>query len=716
MKKIKMIMTVIGVLLLTGLFVISCSDNDPSQQNEENEFAGKILILQAYGSSDSAAGATHSFIELYNITDTAINLNGLFIYYAAGERGSDVTEDNAWEQLALTGTIPAKGSFLILGPKQNNTPPGTTGASRYQIEDNYGDINDLFFKLSNRSFKAALIKGSVNLTNIANPFDIDGNGTKIKGYVDMVGAVNDPSHATYPDNIFGFETAPARCSASEAVRRKNLIDTDNNQNDFERIRYAVGGISDDLLELRKPRNAKDKPSGWNPFPSEEIENPTVTGDKSEYAGKLLILQAGAATDGAITRSFVELYNNTDAAIDLNTFSLQYGTTGTDWTVINLTGSVPAKSSYLIRGPLGTTHEDNRLYIENADQTVDTFILSNNGFKVALMGNQNKLTVENPFAMTGGTAADYIDLLGAYNNNASSVDAFETTVFTSISKQAAARRKSLTDSDNNQTDFERIDYRTSSGVSDTKFAQVKPRYSEDGEWEPIPEINTDWPTGTPKLMILQANTFGNANNSTDGSGFPRSLVELYNNTNVTIDLTADNYYLHIGNATNWTYAIKLTGSIPAKCSFLIVDNTIPEVTGGSGNMNATPRAPLPVADQSYNFIISNDGFKIALLRNQAALSVDNPFTEAGLSSDYIDMLGVGTAAQNTNGYETARFANQGRPQVPRRINLDDTDNNSEDFKSVDYRNTNPISNEALLKVWPRNSAAGKWNPMTGDLVE
>ena len=487
MKKVYFLVLAIIMLLSVSLFLISC-DGNPKDNGDDGDqsvsAAGKVLILQAYASSSGAAGATHSFVELYNKAEEAIKLDGIFLYFANGHTDG-VGTDSQWDRVELKGTIPAKGSFLITGPKQNDT-------GRLKLSDNYEDINDPYLELSNRSFKVALIKGNVDLNtkNILNPFDTDGNGTKVNGYIDMVGAINDPAK----DAILGFETAPARCSASEAVRRKNLTDTDNNQGvsnefpdgtgDFDSIRYALdAGISDELLELRKPRNSTITANGWDPFATLSSENPTIVGSTSEYAGKLLILQAGAATDGAITRSFVELYNTTGSPINLNTFSLQYGGTGSDWKVINLTGTIPAKGSYLIRGPLGTTSADSRLYIENADQTEDAFVLSNNGFKVALMENQYKLTVDNPFAMTGGTAAKYVDMLGAYNNNAASVDAFEAAVFTPISKQAAARRKSLTDTDNNLSDFERIDYRTS-GINDIKFAQVKPRYSEYGEWNPI----------------------------------------------------------------------------------------------------------------------------------------------------------------------------------------------------------------------------------------
>jgi hypothetical protein len=204
------------------------------------------------------------------------------------------------------------------------------------------------------------------------------------------------------------------------------------------------------------------------------------------------------------------------------------------------------------------------------------------------------------------------------------------------------------------------------------------------------------------MILQANTYGNNNGG--AAGFAKSLVELYNNTDAAIDLNAGNYYLHIGTATAWTNQIKLTGTIPSKCSYLIV-------TTNAGEVNATPRAALPAADQQADFVIANTNFKIALLKNQSSvLSVDNPFGEASLSSDYVDMLGTGTA----NGCEK-EAASASRPQCPRRISLEDTDNNKTDFAQADYRGytgSNGMADTELYKFWPRNSAAGAWNPKTG----
>jgi hypothetical protein len=448
-----------------------------------NLIEGTLLILQAFGTGGGAQnGVNRSFVELYNGTNQAIDLGEYSLYFANGTRGlPKATQDGPWSKINLSGSIPALGSYLILGPDNGGA------STRYTIAAGYGDINNNSFILGNRSFKVALVKSTTVLTDaIQNPFDIDGNGAKVAGYIDMVGAANDISNATNPDQILGFETAPSRNSGSEAVRRKNLIDTNNNSTDFIAARYASGGLTDEEVEARRPRNSSD--GAWNPFTA-----------------------------------------------------------------------------------------------------------------------------------------------------------------------------------------------------------------------PLPP-----PAGTEMLMILQANNRGN-----DNGGFPKSLVELYNNTNVAINLDTGNYYLHIGsNGTpGWTHAIKLTGTVPARSSYLVVTNNSGDFNPDIGAQTHNPPIPsLPVADQEADFVIANTNFKVAVFKNQSAiLTIANPFGDASLSLDYVDMLGAG----NATGFETAT-ATSSRPQIARRTSLTDTNNNSNDFGQYDTRSANWATNEPnISKYWPRNSDAGPWNPITGE---
>jgi len=223
---------------------------------------------------------------------------------------------------------------------------------------------------------------------------------------------------------------------------------------------------------------------------------TDPGHEGPYAGRLLIFQVGPSNVGgvgAIGRSFIELYNNTDADIILtNRFSLQYarGTSAAHpdfvaadgWGVIELYGTIPAGGSFLVVGDIASP--TGRLQITSYDMFVEGFQLSNRTFKVALMSNQEPLTVSNPFLISGGAVADgFVDLLGARNADnldEDQIDAYETAPSLTISRQASARRNSLIDSNNNSVDFRRRHF---GNLSQSDFDHSRPRYSGDGAWVP-----------------------------------------------------------------------------------------------------------------------------------------------------------------------------------------------------------------------------------------
>jgi hypothetical protein len=445
------------------------------QPGTQDSLAGKLLILQAYGSSSDAAGISHSFVELYNNTNTEIPLSGITMYYADGTRGLPKQDkDEDWKTIALTGSIPAKTSYLILGPKQN-----TTG--RYQIPENSGNINNSGFTLGNRSFKVALIRNT-NPLIAQNPFNM-GSGAKAAGYIDMVGAANDPTHATNPDQILGFETAAARNSASVSVRRLSLNDTDNNSVDFESADYRTSGMTAEVLEVKRPKNIAY--GEWDPFAAPEPPVPPVS-----TGNTLLIFQVGAAGNtNNVSHSFVELYNAGTETVNLSTYSIQFATgvstsAGADgaWTRINLTGSIPPRTSYLILGENRNTTGTAKLNFTNNSGDVNNSIrISNDAAKVVLMSNQTTLTVQNPFNTDGnGTKAPgYVDMVGGQNTYF--IHGYETASGGTLTAQQTLRRTSIVDTDNNASDFESVHY---GNATDAVIALKRPRSLSAGAWNPI----------------------------------------------------------------------------------------------------------------------------------------------------------------------------------------------------------------------------------------
>jgi len=748
--------------LLAALVLGGCSsplNNDDPDSEPSDSLEGKLLILQAYGSGDNASPAgSHSFVELYNTTDEEIDLAGVILWFADGTRvaaaGDPPAEkDMEWDSIALSGSIPAGGSYLIRG-KQSE------GAShRLQVAN--GDKNDNSLVLGNRSFKVALIQGSTELSDsIQNPFNH--NGSKVTGYIDMVGAANDPTHATRPDLLFGYEgpansTAFPRNSAQEAVRRTSPTDTNNNADDFESIRYAPTtdsnpGISDELFELRRPKNATETADGWRPFAEPEDDGgddddddeyeglpPTTVGAASAHAGELLILQigAGAADNEAnVTRSFVELYNAGATPVDLSGFTLQYaagtkvaGGASKDgkWEKIALSGTIEPGHSYLILGSKISTlpnpaldfEEDSYGDIYDAD-----FVLSNRAVKVVLIESTDLLTVQNPFNMDGGKAAGYVDMIGVVNDNSDQIFGLEGTIPLisgqyRISKQVGVRRTCLTDTDVNSDDFRIVTYNNIKNDAE-QFELMRPKNSEHGAWDPFPEPEEDdggddddddgeaqAATLRGQLLILQAYASGTA---TDGA-VSHTFVELYNNTDSPIVMDNENnkFSLQYGKTgTTWT-KIDLEGTIPAGGSFL-VQGPLNNVYTGSGNVG---NLTINDADQTVStFVMDNDGFKVVLMRNQTTLTVAQPWNsdDALKAAGYIDMVASQNSSSNQpDGYEDALPGVSSKQAAARRGSLTDTDNNVTDFARIDYRANQGMDAANLAKYRPRYSGDGSWTP-------
>ena len=73
-----------------------------------------LIINQMWGGGENLTGTavSHSFIELYNLSNMELNLKGLYLWYKSGT--------SAWESLELKGIIPPYSSFLIRGAEHNS--------------------------------------------------------------------------------------------------------------------------------------------------------------------------------------------------------------------------------------------------------------------------------------------------------------------------------------------------------------------------------------------------------------------------------------------------------------------------------------------------------------------------------------------------------------------------------------------------------------------
>ncbi len=185
------------------------------------------------------------------------------------------------------------------------------------------------------------------------------------------------------------------------------------------------------------------------------------------SGHVIINQVyGASSDGYADHSFIELYNPTNQNVNLNGWSVQYrssasGNQASDWAVLKLTGVIEANGYYLIR--CGAVTKPSGSYQVPQGNQEWNVALHNKGVSVALLSNDTPLTD----AFAGNVTADgfalpdgFVDLaaVGGNDGTANQAPPAYEGAFASIqSKKKAARRIGFADTDNNNADFEEVNY-------------------------------------------------------------------------------------------------------------------------------------------------------------------------------------------------------------------------------------------------------------------
>jgi predicted extracellular nuclease len=123
--------------------------------------------------------------------------------------------------------------------------------------------------------------------------------------------------------------------------------------------------------------------------------------------------ATAATT-AYDYDYIELFNNSNTAVSLNGYTVQYASaTGTAWTTTALSGSINAYSYFLIREGTASTLFTNALPaadVIGATGTTGSLSLSATNGKVALVNGTSALGGSSPSALS------FVDLIG-YGNTA-----------------------------------------------------------------------------------------------------------------------------------------------------------------------------------------------------------------------------------------------------------------------------------------------------------
>jgi hypothetical protein len=201
--------------LFTGVFTVGAQSTPP------------IRISQIYGGGGNSDATLHSdFIELFNASPEAINLNGWSVQYAAKE-GTD------WLVTPLGDLTIAGYGYLLI--RQAAGDGGSDAGTALELPDVSGETS-----MSASAGKVALVAGTIAINGL-----FDGTVIDFVGYGDANEAETMPA-----DNL----------SNTKAALRLNggCVDTNDNALNFERL----------------PPNPRNSASPQHPCPELPVEIPT----------------------------------------------------------------------------------------------------------------------------------------------------------------------------------------------------------------------------------------------------------------------------------------------------------------------------------------------------------------------------------------------------------------------------------------------------------
>ena len=174
---------------------------------------------------------------------------------------------------------------------------------------------------------------------------------------------------------------------------------------------------------------------------------------------------GASDDAeAVTHSFIELYNQSDAAVSLDGWYAYYKSSpdggDTAWSSLALQGTIAAKGHFLIRCGQVDTVADGAWQIPAGDMEWNVQ-LHNKGVSVALFSQKAELTDTFAGAVTDANRpAGYVDVLAVQGNDAEAAQippVYEGEYEDIQSKKKAVRRDNFADTDDNAADASDLNY-------------------------------------------------------------------------------------------------------------------------------------------------------------------------------------------------------------------------------------------------------------------
>lgn len=493
----KVITVVVTSSVESGSIVSAATEKVREREELKNDH---IIINQIYGGGDNTdVPVSHGFIELYNPTDAAISLDGCTVGYFSSRSG--MTEES---RLDLSGTVPAHASYLVRCASQN-ADAETLKYTVSNADQEWAQVID------NKQYRVILYRGDDVEDGVSQgETPVEGAALKVettskqkslrrKDFADTndneadfttVSYRDDPLALTeyYPrslaDGVWGSEDPNPPVTDNDlkgiitirgnAVVGANLYADDafieNNTGELSCQWMADGkaiagetGLFLTLDEAYVGRRISVKVTSTvqtGSLVSEQTEAVRLIEAQREHLIINQVYGGGGKGSTPISHSFIELYNPAEEPVDLAGYDVIYSSKGEEQT-LQLSGTIPARGSWLIRCAAEETSENDLVYaIDQADADWE-LVISNKQYRVLL---------QKDGALADGVAVNEEPVEGDALVNPEGDEI--------ISKKKSIRRIRFIDTDDNAADFEVLNY---TKITEEILKNSEPKSSADGSW-------------------------------------------------------------------------------------------------------------------------------------------------------------------------------------------------------------------------------------------
>jgi predicted extracellular nuclease len=175
-----------------------------------------------------------------------------------------------------------------------------------------------------------------------------------------------------------------------------------------------------------------------------LSGPALATDSGAAIVISQVYGAGGNSGATYKNDYIELFNRSAEAVDLGTWSVQYAaTTGSNWALTKLTGSIAAGGYYLVQGSTGSA-TSTAPALPTPDAT-GTLALAAGAGKVALLNTQTALSGATP------SSTALVDLVG-YGSGTNFFEGSGPTATINATSAALRKESGCTDENNNGADF------------------------------------------------------------------------------------------------------------------------------------------------------------------------------------------------------------------------------------------------------------------------